>query len=275
MFRKILLLTIVSLLTACVQAPQNTTSSTTISVNNQNSGSIPLVVKKVGYLVNVSNNPLHTHIGTTTLTNFEKRYPVNWRIPAYIQNRLQSEFNTLRNVKLVNLATYGIKASEVNGLLFYGNGRWEVRQGKESTYAKLISRLGLSTIIIINEGEKQAVKDCGLMGCKKFKAKGYGLLTQSFMSSDKFYSATAFFVHIYRLKPMLSLDPKIAEINHSEKMTLVAISKNSQAEPNKIDFVYPKQFKNWTQREFAPFRLPLIKYIDGMSRKIVDIVRSN
>ncbi|MCK5855078.1 MAG: hypothetical protein KAG56_07645 [Sulfurovaceae bacterium] len=275
MFKQILLLVMVFWLTACVQPPVHGTPSATVSVGSQNNGSMPMVVKKVGYLINVGVNPLHTHIGTTTLTNFEKRYGVNWQIPAYIQNRLQSEFNTLRNVKLVNLATYGIKAGEVNGLLVYTNGRWRVRKTQERTYAQLISRLGLSTIIIINESEKQAINDCGMMGCKKFKAKGYGLLTQSFMSTDKFYSATAFFVHIYNLKPIISLDPKIAEINHSEKMTMVAISKNSQAEPNKIGFVYPKNFKNWTQREFAPFRLPLIKYIDGMSRKIVDIVRSN
>ena len=264
-----------SLLTACVPPAQNGTPSTTISMPNQSNGSIPLVVKKVGYLVNVSEYPLHTHIGTTKLTNFEKRYRFGWRIPAYIHNRLRSEFNTLRNVKLVNLAKYGIRADEVNGLLSYADGRWGVRRGKESAYAKLTSRLGLSSIIIINEGEKQALNDCGMLGCKKLNAKGYGLLTQSFLNRDDFYSATAFFVHIYKLKPTISLDPKIAEINHSQKMTLVAISKNSQAEPNKIGFVYPKHFKNWTEREFAPFRLPLIKYIDGMSRKIVDIVRSN
>ena len=263
------------LLTSCVPPTQNGTSSTTISLPNQSNASIPLVVKRVGYLVNVSEYPLHTHIGTTKLTNFEKRYSFGWRIPTYIHNRLRSEFNTLRNVKLVNLANYAIRADEVNGLLSYTNGRWGVRRGKESAYAKLTSHLGLSSIIIINEGEKQALNDCGMLGCKKLNAQGYGLLTQSFLNRDDFYSATAFFVHIYKLKPIISLDPKISEINHSQKMTLVAISKNSQAEPNKIGFVYPKHFKSWTEGEFAPFRLPLIKYIDGMSRKIVDIVRSN
>jgi len=275
MFKKILLLAILTLLTACVPPQSNGSSPATISVNNQNSGSTPLRVKRVGYLVNVHAYPIHTHSGTTNLTNFEKRYRFNWRIPAYIQNRLQSEFNTLRNVKLVNLASYGISANEVNGLLSYANGRWRVKEGKQNAYSKLTSRLGLSTIVIVNESEKQAINDCGLMGCKKFNAKGYGLFTRSFMNSDKFYSATAFYVHIYSLKPIRSLDPKVAEINHSDKMTLVAISKNSQAQPNKIGFAYPKNFKNWQEREFAPFRLPLIKYIDNMSRKIVDVVRSN
>jgi hypothetical protein len=275
MFKKILLFIMLFLLTACIPPTQKGTASISIPPSNQANGSVHLVVKKVGYLVNVSEYPLHSHIGTTKLTNFEKRYRFGWRIPTYIHNRLRSEFNTLRNIQLINLAKYGIRADEVNGLLSYADGQWGVKRGKESAYAKLTSRLGLSTIVIINEGEKQALNDCGMLGCKKFNAKGYGLLTQSFMSEDKFYSATAFFVHIYKLKPIISLDPKIAEINHSDKMTLVAISKNSQAQPNKIGFVYPKHFKNWTQREFAPFRLPLIKYIDGMSQKIVDIVRSN
>ncbi len=276
MYKKILLLAILTLLTACVPPQSNGSSPSTVSVgNNQNNGSIPIRVKRVGYLINVNPYPMHTHVGTTKLTNFEKRYSFNWRIPSYIQNRLSSEFYTLRNIKLVNLASYGISANEVNGLLSYANGRWVVSQGKESAYAKLTSRLGLSTVVIINEGEKQVINDCGITGCKKLIAKGYGLFTSSFMNSDKFYSATALYVHIYSLKPIRSLDPKVAEINHSEKMTLVAIAKNSQAQPNKIGFVYPKKFKNWQEREFAPFRLPLTKYIDNMSRKIVDVVRSN
>ena len=275
MLKKILFLAILTLLTACVPPQSNGSSPSTISVGNQNNGIIPIRVKRVGYLINVNPYPMHTHKGTTDLTNFEKRYHFNWRIPSYIQNRLISEFNTLRNIKLVNLASYGISANEVNGLLSYINGRWVVKRGKEGVYAKLTSRLGLSSVVIINEGEKQAINDCGITGCKKFNAKGYGLFTRSFMSSDKFYSATALYAHIYSLKPIRSLDPKIAEINHSENMTLVAISKNSQVEPNKIGFVYPKNFKNWQEREFAPFRLPLTRYIDNMSRKIVDVVRSN
>ena len=275
MFKNILLVAIFTLLTACVPPQSNNSSPSSISVGNQNNGVIPIRVKRVGYLINVHPYPMHTHIGTTKLTNFEKRYSFNWRIPSYIQNRLRSEFYTLRNIKLINLASYAISADEVNGLLVYANGHWVVRKGKERIYAKLTSQLGLSSIVIINEGEKQVVNDCGLTGCKKLTAKGYGLFTSSFMSSDKFYSATALFTHIYSLKPIRSLDPKVAEINHSNKMTLVAVAKNSQAQPNKIGFVYPKKFKNWEEREFAPFRLPLTTYIDNMSRKIVDVVRSN
>ena len=276
MFKNFLLITVLFLLSACVQVPiDGRVPSVTVQGNGSSNTHSNIPVKKIGYLINVGEYPIHTHMGTTGMTNFEKRYHFNWKIPAYIQNRLALEFNTLRYIKLVNLATYGISANEVNGLLVYENGAWRVRQGKENSYAKLTSRLGLSTIVIINESEKQAINDCGMLGCKKFKAKGYGLLTRSFMNSDKFYSATALYVHIYRLKPLLSLDPKISEVNHAQTMTLVATSKNSQSEPNKIGFTYPKNFKNWQEREFAPFRLPLIKYIDGMSRKIVDIVRSN
>lgn len=278
MLKKILLTAVLFLLSACVQVPKNgQIPSVTVPSNGNGSsnGSFTIPVKKIGYLINVNPYPMHTHIGTTSLTNFEKRYSYNWQIPAYIKNRLASEFNTLRYIKLVNLASHGISANEVNGLLEYVNGAWRVRQGKGSAYEKLTRGLGLSTIVIINESEKQAINDCGMLGCKKFKAKGYGLVTRSFMNSDKFYSATSLYVHIYKLKPLLSLDPKISDVNHAETMTLVAISKNSQVEPNKIGFVYPKNFKNWQEREFAPFRLPLIKYIDGMSRKIVDIVRSN
>ena len=276
MFQKFSLILMLFLFSSCVQVPTNDRVPSVTVQNSRNSNTYNNIpIKKVGYFVNVSQYPIHTHIGTTSLTNFEKRYSFNWKIPLYIHNRLQSEFNTLRHIKLINLAKYGISSNDINGLLVYNNGRWKVRQGKENTYAQLTSRLGLSTVVIINEAEKQAINDCGMMGCKKFKAKGYGLLTHSFMNSDKFYSATALYVHIYKLKPLLSLDPKISDVNHAQTMTLVATSKNSQAQPNKIGFSYPKNFKNWKDREFAPFRLPLIKYIDGMSQKIVDIVRSN
>jgi len=59
-------------------------------------------------------------------------------------------------------------------------------------------------------------------------------------------------------------------------MTKVAISKNYQILPNKIGLrAYPKEFKNFTREEFAPFRLPLISYIDGITKEITTTLLNN
>ena len=265
MLKKLLLSTSVLLfLSGCVQV-----------VNHTPTVLEPTQTKKIGYLINVRPNPTHTHIGTTALTNFTKNYPFNWQIPMYIKSRLELELGSHHNVQLINLAQHQIKPSSVNGLLKQINTQWVVAKGKENTYQNLTKALGLSTIIIINESPKQAINDCNILGCKEFSAKGYGLFTRSFINRNTFISATALYVHIYQLNPVRSLDPKVAEINHSKKMTTVAVSKGSKVESNKIGFIYPKNFNNWTEQEFKPFRLPLIKYIDGLARKVANVVKTN
>ncbi|HHB94243.1 MAG TPA: hypothetical protein ENK88_03775 [Campylobacterales bacterium] len=125
--------------------------------------------------------------------------------------------------------------------------------------------------------DKVAINDCGILGCKEYQAQGYGLITKGFINTTDFYSATPFWVHIYRLKPtVVSLDPKIVNINGSKKMTKVAVAKSYQIEPNKIGLKsYPKNFKNFTIEEFAPFRLPLIGYINALSREISTTLLNN
>jgi hypothetical protein len=261
MFKKLVLPIIALLIVGCTQTPDGKVSTT---VN----ASAP----KVGYLVNVRTYPTHTHVGTTALTNFTKSYPFQWKIPTYIEKQLSQRLKQFAGVNPINLRGKGIKPSEVNGLLKNINGKWMVARGKKNAYLNLIKRLGLSAIVIINESTKPAINDCGMLGCKTIKAKGYGLLTHSFVNTNKFFSATAFYVHIYKLKKLDSLDSKLNAINKSQKMTLVALSKGSTVQPNKIDFIYPKQFNEWTEKEFKPFRTPLLSYINGMTQKVSTVL---
>jgi len=226
--------------------------------------------KKIGYLINVKPYPTHTHIGTTKLTNFTKQYNYDWKIPSYIEQEVVKNLKRLAYVTPINLKRYNIKADEVNGLLKNINGNWVVRNGKSDIYKNLANHLGLFAIIVINEAPKIAINDCGILGCKEYKAQGYGLVSKGFINTTDFYSATPFWVHIYKLRPTpISLDPQIININGSKKMTKVAIAKNYQVQPNKIGLkAYPKDFKNFTREEFAPFRLPLISYINGLAKEI-------
>ncbi|MCK4440642.1 MAG: hypothetical protein KAU90_01460 [Sulfurovaceae bacterium] len=255
------------IVTGCVPRLQNSIQPTTNNIYNYDS-------KKIGYLINVKPYPTHTHIGTTKLTNFTKQYNYNWKIPLYIEQEVVKNLKRLAYIKPINLKRYNIRADEVNGLLKNINGNWVIRRGKANIYKNLVNRLGLSAIIVINEAPKVGIVDCGILGCKEYQAQGYGLLTKGFINTTDFYSATPFWVHIYRLKPtVVSLDPKIVNINGSKKMTKIAIAKSYQIEPNKIGLKsYPQNFKNFTREEFAPFRLPLISYINALSREISTIL---
>jgi len=256
--------------TGCTKIVQNDITPTTANIYNH-------TTKKIGYIINVSPYPTHTHIGTTNLTNFTKEYKYDWKIPSYIEQELVKNLKRLAYVTPINLKRYNIKADEVNGLLKNINGKWLIRRGKADTYKNLINHLGLSAVIVINEAPKVAINDCGILGCKEYKAQGYGLFTKGFINTIDFYSATPFWIHIYKLKPTpISLDPKIVNINGSKSMTKVAISKNYQILPNKIGLrAYPKEFKNFTREEFAPFRLPLISYIDGITKEITTTLLNN
>lgn len=265
MFKKIFLVFTLFWLSGCVSLPEVSLFEPTPQVK----------IPRIGYLVNVRPNPTHTHYGTTALTNFSKTYQYNWRIPNYIENKLEESLK-LVNANPINLRTKGIEPNQVNGLLKKQNDVWIISKGFGETYRKLANELDLSAIVIINEGDKPGVTDCGVLGCNELQAKGYGLLSQSFINTDNFYSATAFYAHLYWLKPTPeSLDAYLAEINHSREMTLVAVAKSSQVQPNKIDFVYPQDFNNWTESELKPLRVPLVKYIEGMSKEIAGVIKEH
>jgi len=265
MLKKTLLLLIVFLFTSCVQVPKGSILVSTTQTK----------APRIGYLVNVRSYPTHTHYGTTPLTNFTKTYHYNWRIPYYIETKLEQDLKLI-NTTPVNLRNKGIRPSQVNGMLKKKGNIWIISSGFKDSYLNLANRLDLTAIIIINETAKIGLNECGILGCKELKANGYGLLSKSFINSNKFYSATALFAHLYQLKPKpVSLDAYLADINHDREMTLVAISKGSKVEPNKINFVYPKNFNQWTKEEFKPFRAPLLKYIDGMSKKITQTISEN
>ncbi len=266
MFKKTLLLFSMLLVVGCVQPQYPSTLS---------GGGVVLgsPVKKVGYLVNVEAYPTHTHIGTTSLTNFTKSYPFKWDIPHYVERQLATELTQIAGVTPVNLRALGIMPHEVNGLIKYHNGVYMVASGKAEVYQRLAQQLGLSAVVIVNQSEKQAFKDCGLLGCNEVKVKGYGLLSQSFINSNKFYSATPFYAHLYRLKPLEDLDRYLVKINQDPDMTLVATSVGEKVKPNKIGFVYPKRFNDWTESEFKPFLAPLQRYIQKMSELIATVVR--
>lgn len=263
MFRLFLILILTFFISSCTVAPMSQSSTT----NH--------LAKRVGYLINVRAYPTHTHIGTTALTNFTKNYPFNWKIPSYMESRLDKKLRSFAGINPINLRKKGINPNEVNNLIKNVNGTWMVARGKSEIYKKLIKQFRLSSIIIVNESAKQGIKDCGLLGCEALKANGYGLITRSFLNSNKFYSATAFYANIYTLNPISSLEQQLKIINESKTMTLVAISKGSKVETNKINFVYPKNFNKWTEQEFKPFKAPLIKYIDDMTQEIVKVVKNN
>jgi hypothetical protein len=259
-------------MTGCTQMV-NQNGVTGVSPNNTSF----YTQKKIGYIINVKPYPTHTHIGTTKMTNFTKVYKYDWKIPQYTEAELVKNLKRLAYVTPINLQKYGVRANNVNGMLRKVNGKWSVVSDKQNVYNDLANRLGLYAIIVINEAPKVGIVDCGILGCKEYKAQGYGLLTKGFLTTTDYYSATPFWVHIYKLKPTpISLDPQIVNINGSKKMTKVAISKNHKMLPNKIGLKsYPKDFRNWTEAEFAPFRLPLLSYIDGMTKEVSNALLNN
>jgi len=261
--RFLFLITVMILMIGCVQPiPSAGGGSSSVVINP--------TAKKVGYLINVQPYPTHTHIGTTSLTNFTKQYPFAWGIPSYMEQQVAKRLSE-RGFRAINLRKEGVTPREVNGLIKNIQGRWVVAHGKAEVYQNLANRLGLDAVVIVNQSSKPAIKDCGMLGCEEIKTSGYGLLTQSFVNSNKFYSATPFFAHIYTLKPIASLDASLAKINGDKSMTLVATSVGSKVNPNKIGFIYPKNFNRWTEQEFKPFRAPLLRYIENMSQLIAEV----
>ena len=49
---------------------------------------------KIGYLIDIKNNPMHTHNGL--INSFEKQYPFEWDLEKHTESRLISNLEGIK-----------------------------------------------------------------------------------------------------------------------------------------------------------------------------------
>lgn len=253
MLKKIVLMLTLLLLTGCVKQPD--IPAYTISKSS-----------KVGYLIQVKQFPIHTHIGTTIFNNFSKVYKYDWKMGSYIEHKLITKLSSVRHLKPINLSNFGFTAEDLNDMIIVSNGKWIVNPEKEAVYNRL-TKMNIKALVVIYDDQKIATLECGAFGCTPHYAKGYGVFTRSILNLNSYMAATAFYTKLYLIKPPVDLSENIQSRNENQ-MPAIATSFTSEKDKKAIGFKEPKDFYNLTRQEMAPFEFTVKNYINERIEKI-------
>lgn len=169
----------------------------------------PDEISRVGILVDVTDNPRHTHIGTTIFNNFEKGLPYYWELNDTIVSQL-TECASSRGLSLVPLDARDYSREDIRELIEVKGESWRFKPEGANLRSQLIQGHDLDAIIVIDE------VNLGVMYPYEVNhATGYGLFTRGVFGSVTYIAYHHLMPFIYYLRQpgwlgvMSTLDPPI------------------------------------------------------------------
>ncbi|SRR5712692_6100852 len=208
---------------------------------------------RVGILVDIGNNPVHTHEGTTFFTNFEKKYPYQWHLDSAVTEVPKNSLSKA-GFAVIDLETDGLRYSDVTSLIVWDGEKWKPGPGKENTVRELVERRGLRAVVVVKE---TPIGIGGSVVKPPHSANASGLYTDG--SLDTQYKAVAAFrLNVYVLNPL-------ANISEANPLLIWTIRKRVTPLTN---FPAPANFEQITEAEFLPVRDVILKFSEQMAVEI-------
>ena len=243
----------------------DTTANLGKSDNQQPSHKAP--VEKIAVLVNVSEHPTHTHLGTTTFNNFTKQYPYDWQIKSTIFNTLKAKIELSSGYDVVDVATLDTidksvlsSMNEKTNFVVNEQDKSVFFNGADTLRNALVSA-GVSAVIIVNETPTIAATECGTYGCVEHRSEGYGLFTRSFLGTDNYVASASFTVSVERIDTPI----EVSSLPQFEVLT------SDKAKNLKLEsFFAPSDFDELTQDELIPVKHAITDYINDLAEVAAD-----
>lgn len=215
---------------------------------------------KIGLLIHTTDNPTHTHIGTTVFNNFVQQYPYDWNTKTEITSRFEQAFQVLPGIELVDLTTYQLPVEQY-GIAFtqIKDKQWTPGPNTEQLREKLLSD-NIQIVIQLIEIPTVALMQCGNMGCTYFRSEGHGLFTRSFLGMSQYIASASYLFRIDVLDPAFSIHqhPELAALNQATSKNMLMRS-----------FRSPAVFKEITEEELEPVKHQILSYIETLAEKTV------
>ena len=216
---------------------------------------------KVGVLIDIGSNPVHSHVGTTVFNNFEKTYgTVQWDTASQISSMVVSKLRK-ENFEVIDLAQVGIQPDHLDELVVAKNKEWQLGEGKQDALSKL-DALGVSSVVLIREEETLASLECTGGPCNSFMISGQGLFTRSFLGIANYFAVAAYETDIYVLKPYADLS-KCPSFQDHDRMKSMMVNHEVQV----------GDIKNVTQAEWQSVKKFVIGYMDRSTSKVAALLK--
>lgn len=212
---------------------------------------------KIAVLIDSSNVPKHTHIGTTIFNNFEKNYPYQWNISESIKSTLTQHIETAQGFKVIDANSIDyINSQQSLNFVDINNKQWQFVEKSNALRNRLIAD-NVHAFIIIKEVPTLAVMECSQYGCTNHYSQGVGLFTRSMFAFDTYYASASYQISV----ELLSAPVDLSRLEAFEKFTHY-MGKNIVVE----DFPDPQNFDNITEQEFLPIKQALDAYFNELGQ---------
>ena len=212
---------------------------------------------RVGVLVEIGDNPSHTHIGTTVFNNFAKKYPYKWNLSSDVMRTVEQ---TVRNsgFTAVDLRAEGIQYSDVSGLIQAAGENWQITSGKEDALRRLRDQLHLKALLVLKETRVMTALECAGGPCSERYADASGLYTRSFFGLTRYNAVAAYQWNVFVLDPVADA----AKADPLRSMLRIPATPLP-------GFKDPANFENLTEAEFSPVRDAILRFTEIASAEAI------
>lgn len=194
---------------------------------------------RVGYLVELQDEPTHTHIGTTVFNNFSKSYPYSWDLSTRIGNVIHKRLEAA-GLAAVDLRVTGLTASVITGIVQVSGDTWVIASDKTALAKRLREEQKVGAVIVVRPANVLALLECSGGPCSERMVGSPGLFSRSIFGMTRYFSVPAFGWSIYSLTPPADLaraDPLARQIR-------------MQSAP--VQGISPADFYALTERDLQP-----------------------
>lgn len=217
---------------------------------------------RIGVLVELPNAPVHTHVGTTLLNNFNRQYSYPWALESETR-RIVSD--SLREAGLipVNLHAENLGYRNLAGLVGVKDSAWQLAPNKEILFDRLRNKDKLKAIIVVKQGRVAAAMECLGAPCTEYTTEQSGLFTRSILNTTRYVAVAAMRWNVYLLDPLADsarADPLLSML----KMPAQSLG----------DFNEPVTFKNLSEAELQPVRAAVLKLVEDTAKVAVQTLNT-
>ena len=212
---------------------------------------------RVGILVDIGDDAVHTHIGTTVFNNFEKKYAYRWNLDSAVAEVLKNSLSKSGFVVL-DLEDEGLRYGDVTPLVVTDGEIWRMAPGKENTVRELTERKSLKAVVVVKETRVMTALECGAGPCSERYANASGMYTRSFFGRTRYNAVAAFSLNVYVLEPLADL-ARTGALRTMMRIPAIPLA----------NYPAPANFQELREHELFSVRDAILRFSEQMATEIV------
>jgi hypothetical protein len=213
--------------------------------------------EQIGYLVEVSDSPVHRHAGGNLLIrDYDREYPFDWQLTQRATALLEKRLRESTQFRPINLKEHGLTLDDVAGLIGR-NKAWALNPQKQPVIERLQKELNIRTVVVLSSsGDQRMLNHCIPFYCRYSRGVGMGLYTTAGLPA--FRAVADVIADVYVLDVPVNLA-------YSDPMKTA----QKAMAPWVNDYRRPRNIRAITEEEWQPIRTAVEQSTDSLVEEVV------